>query len=111
VVEIQRKVVKRSGQNAVSQLFHARSDKEAITSWKTELNRILLVFNVRSTALQVVWLSLIIPTQTELVVNTHVAASDIRHDVSKIREEIGGHVRLVSPSHAQSINRRILTAA
>ena len=41
----------------------------------------------------------------------HVAVSDIRHDVSRIREEIGGHVRSVSPGHAQSVYRRILTAA
>jgi len=41
----------------------------------------------------------------------HVAVSDIRHDVSMIREEIGGPGRSVSPGHAQSVNRRILTAA
>ena len=48
VAEIQNKVVKQSGRNAVSRLFHARNDKEALGAWKSELNRILVVFNVRS---------------------------------------------------------------
>lgn len=38
------------------------------------------------------------PFQTELGINTHVAVVDIRHDVSKIREEICGQVRSVSTS-------------
>jgi len=80
-----------------SRFFHAKDDKETIAAWKAELNRILLVFNVRPIALT--WSSLTTPIQTELVINTHVAVSDIRHDVSKIREEIGGHVSSVSPSH------------
>ena len=48
VAEIQNKVVKQSGRNAVSRLFHARDDKETIGAWKSELNRILVIFNVRS---------------------------------------------------------------
>ena len=87
-------MIKQSGRNAVSRLFHAKSDKETIAGWKAELNRILLVFNVRSIALA--WPSLIVSFQTELVVNIHVAVSDIRHDVSKIREENSGQVRSVS---------------
>jgi len=106
VVEIQRKVIKQSGRNAVSRLFNAKNDKEKIAGWKTELNRILLVFNVRLITLAS--LPLIVSIQTELVVNTHVAVSDIRYDVSKIREEIGGHVRSVSASLTQPINRRML---
>ena len=47
VAEIQRKIVKRGGRNAVSRHLHAKSDKEAIATWRSDLNRILLVFNVR----------------------------------------------------------------
>ena len=93
----------------VSRLFHAKSDREIIASWKAELNRILLVFNVRSIVLA--WSSLTVSFQTELVVNIHVAVSDIRHDVSKIREESSGQVRSVSASHTRSIFGRILTVA
>jgi len=46
VAEIQTKVIKQSGRNAASRLFHARNDKEIIAAWKSELNRILVVFNV-----------------------------------------------------------------
>ena len=50
--------------------------------------------------------------QTELAVSAHVTMSGIRHDVSKIREEIGGQVRSVSASSIQPIsNRRMLTVA
>jgi len=46
VAEIQRKVIKQSGNNRVSCLFHAKNDKEMITAWKLDLNRIIHVFNV-----------------------------------------------------------------
>ena len=65
-----------------------KKDKETITTWGSDLNRILHIFNVRSVVFT--WLSLIVPFQTELAMNTHVTVSGIRHDVSKIREEISG---------------------
>ena len=43
--------------------------------------------------------------------NTHVAVSDIRHDVSKIREEISGQIRSVSTTRIQPINDWMLTPA
>jgi len=48
VAEIQNNVIKQSGRNAASRLFHARNDKETIAAWKSELNRILVIFNVCS---------------------------------------------------------------
>ena len=48
VAEIQRKITKQSGRHAVSRFLHAKNDKEAITGWKSDLNGILNVFNVRS---------------------------------------------------------------
>jgi len=48
VAEIQKKVVKQSGKHRISRFLHARSDKDTIAGWKSELNRILVVFNVRS---------------------------------------------------------------
>ena len=47
LAEIQRKIIKKDKQNAVSRLFHAKSAKEMIAGWKSDLNKILLVFNVR----------------------------------------------------------------
>ena len=57
------------------------------------------------------WPLLIDPSQTELIMNTHVTVSDIRHDVSKIREEISGQVRPVTVSRIRLIATRIFTAA
>ena len=118
MAEIQSKVTKRSGRNPVSRLLHAKSDKEVITAWKSDLNRILHIFNVRSVAFTRP--SLTISFQTELAVNTHVLAmsthvtvSGIRHDVSKIvRGEVEIQVCSVSPSCIRPIgNRRMLTVA
>jgi precorrin-4 methylase len=48
--------------------------------------------------------------QAELVMNIHVNVSDIRDDVSKIREGIDGQVQPVSAIYIQSVeDRRILT--
>ena len=109
VAEIQAKVIKRSGRNPVSRLLHAKSDKETIAAWKSDLNRILLVFNVRS--VPVTLASLITPFQTELVVNTHVTVSGMRHDLSKlVQGEAGVRVRSVSVSRIRPIgSMRILT--
>ena len=104
------KVIKQSGRNPVSRLLHAKNDKETIAGWKSELNRILHVFNVCSVVFT--WSSLIVFLQTELIMNIHVNVSDIRNDVSKIREGIGGQVQPVSASYVQSIeNQRMLTGS
>ena len=106
--EIKRKVTKRTKRNVVSRLVHARDDKDTIAAWKLDLNRILHVFNVRSVIFT--QLSLTIPFQTELAMNTHMTVSEMHHnvswirsDVSRIREEIGGNIRAVSVLRAQSI--------
>ena len=82
LAEIQRKLIKKGKQNAVSRLFHARSDKETITGWKSDLNKILLVFNVCSIVL--VRPSLTVHSQTELALNTNTIVSGMDHNVTKI---------------------------
>ena len=68
------------------------------------------MFNVR--LLAVIWLPLSASFQTELSMNTHVVVSDMRHDVSKIREEIGGQARSVSITRIQPIDDgRMLTVS
>ena len=52
------------------------------------------------------WLPLTASFQAELAVNIRGAISDIHHDVSKIREEIGGQVHQVSTSFIQSISKK-----
>ena len=46
VAEIREEVLKRSGRHGVSRFFHSRDDKDAIVVWKSDLNRILHIFNV-----------------------------------------------------------------
>ena len=48
VAEIQRSIIERGKRNVISRHFHAKNDKEAIATWRSDLNRILHVFNVRS---------------------------------------------------------------
>ena len=92
----------------VSRLAYAKNDKEKIAAWKLDLNWILHVFNVRLVTFT--WLLLIAPFQTELSLNTHVTVSDIRHDMTKLREEVGGQARSVSMGRFQpNDNGRMLT--
>jgi hypothetical protein len=79
VAEIERKIIKQGKRNAVSRLVHAKNDKETITGWRSDLNRILLVFNVRSVVF--VWPLLTVHSQTELAINIHVAVSNVHHGV------------------------------
>jgi hypothetical protein len=114
---IQRKVIKKSRRKAISRLLYAKNDKETIAGWKSELNRILHVFNVR--LLVSGWSLLTVNFQAELAVTTQVTVSDthtivsnIRDDVSKIREGISGQVQPVSTSCIQSVDdRRMLTVS
>ena len=46
LAEIQRKIIKKSKRNSVCRLLYAKSDKEMIAGWKSDLSKILLVFNV-----------------------------------------------------------------
>ena len=46
--EIQRHITKRDRRNVISRLYRANDDKEAISTWKLDLNGILGVFNVCS---------------------------------------------------------------
>ena len=48
MAEIQKNIGERGKRNRVSQMFHAKNDKETIAMWRLDLNRILHVFNVRS---------------------------------------------------------------
>lgn len=48
VAEIQRNVIEKSGRNLFSRIVYATDDKEVMAGWRSDLNRILHVFNVRS---------------------------------------------------------------
>jgi len=104
VGEIQRKVIKQSGRSPASRLFHAKNDKETITTWKLDLNRILHVFNVCSIVTG--WSFLTNHFQTELTMNTHVLVSDVHNCVvnthtmvSDVRHSVVNTHTMVSDIH------------
>ena len=86
MAEIQIKVTEQGKRNAISRHFHARNDKENIAAWKLDLNRILHVFNVRS--IISVRQPLILYSQTELVINTHITVSKTHAIVSEIHRTV-----------------------
>jgi hypothetical protein len=97
LAEIEMKI-EQGKRNAVSRLFHAKNDKETIAGWKSDLSRILHIFNVRSVGF--VWLLLTVYSQTELAINTHVAVVDIRHDVATTQTIVSDVHRDVVNTHA-----------
>jgi len=83
---MERKTIKQGKRNVLSRFFHATNDKETIAGWRSDLNRILLVFNVRS--VMFVWLLFIIDLQTELAINTHITVADTHTLVSDIHRNV-----------------------
>ena len=77
---IQENIVKRSRRNVISRHYHAKDDKEAIATWRLDLNRVWHVFNVRS--IISVWLLLTFRFQTELRIDTRATGSDARQDAT-----------------------------
>ena len=90
--------IEQGKRNAVSRLFHAKNDKEAIAGWKSDLSRILHIFNVSSIGF--VRLSLTVHSQTELAINTHVVVLDVRHDVTTTQTIVSNVHRDVINTHA-----------
>ena len=76
--EIQRHVIKWGKRNVISRQYHAKDDKEAIATWRLDLDRIVHVFNVCSVipARRL----LIFGFQIELRANTHASVSDTHQD-------------------------------
>ena len=86
VTEIQGQIIKRGKRNAISRRYHRKDDKEAIATWRLDLDRILHVFDVRSVT-SVRWL-LISRVQTRLVGNPHSTVSDTRHDIANVHTTV-----------------------
>ena len=92
----------------VSRHFHAKNDKDKIAAWRSDLNRILQIFNVRPIVSARSLLT--IRFQTELTIDTHVTVSDTRDMVSDIHRTIvndqggsGSANRSVSDTSALSV--------
>ena len=97
LAEIQEKIIEKSGRNLFSRLVHAKDDKDTIASWRSDLNRILLVFNVRSAISA--WLSPTVHFQSELAIDTSVNVSDVRHNVTNTRTVVVNTHTVVANTH------------
>jgi len=94
VAEIQRKTIKQS--------------KGTIATWRSDLNRTLLAFNVCSRVCVLPLLT--INSQTELAINTHVTVSNVHHDVVNTHTLVSDVHRGVLNTHAivSDIHRNVL---
>ena len=101
VRKVEERVAEKGKRNSVSKLFHARNDKETISSWRSDLTRILGVFNVRS--IVPVWLLLIIHFQAELAICMHASISAVHHDVMTTQT-------IVSSVHGNVVNTNTLVS-
>ena len=85
VAQIQRSANEPKKRNPISRIFYANKDEATIAAWRSDLDRILHVFEVRSVVDSLPTL-LTDHLQTELALHTHIAVSDTHEIVSNIRE-------------------------
>ena len=109
VTEIQGNVAQWGKRNAISRRIHAKDDHKAIATWRSDLNKILHVFNVCSVASARPLLTLRFQTELEMnthltvVANTHTIASDVYHNLLNA-DTVFDIVRNGSDTHSE-INR------
>ena len=87
MAQIQKSAVEPKKRNPISRIFHAKEDEATIAAWRSDLDRILHVFEVRSIVHPLPTL-LIVHLQTELALHTHVAVSDVCGLVSDIHRAV-----------------------
>ena len=115
LADIRSRVVRRSKQNPISYASHVQNDSQAITGWKTDLDKILLVFDVCSVVS--VRPALTVCSQTELGSNIYVTVSAVRDGVaetyaivSEVQRDVAGTHTVVADTHAMvsDIRRKVL---
>ena len=87
MAQIQRSVIEPDRRDPISRFFHTKKDKATIAAWRSDLDRILHVFEVRSAVHSLVT-PLTVHLQTELALHTHIAVSDVRGLVSDIHRAV-----------------------
>ena len=98
MAQIQRSANEPKKRNPISRIFYANKDEATIAAWRSDLDRILHIFEVRSVVDSLSTL-LTVRLQTELALHTHIAVSDTHEIVSNIREGFVNTHELVSDIH------------
>ena len=96
--QIQKSAVEPDKRNFLSRIFNVKSDDGRVAAWRSDLDRILRIFEVRSTACFLPTL-LTVSLQTELALHTNVAVSGVHKDVVDIREDVANARELISDVH------------
>ena len=104
MAQIQRSTIEPDKRNIISRTFSPKQDKAAIAAWRSDLDRIVRVFEVRSTVQSLLTL-LTVHLQTELAIQTHVAVTDIREDVANTRELVSNMHRTMLKDQEGSDSR------
>ena len=102
IAEVQEKITGKRERGLFSRLAHAKNDKEVVATWRSDLNRVLHVFNVCSTAS--FQQSLTPPPQTELAIGTHIAVSDTHAIASDTHVMVSDTHAMVSDLHSQHLS-------
>jgi len=105
LADIRSKVTERSKQNFALRAFHAKNDSQTIASWRTDLNRILLVFNVRSVF--PAQPPLTVQLQTELGLNIYTTVSNIQDGVTKTSAVAENTQAMVSDIHGKLLGSQV----
>ena len=116
VQQVEVGVAEKGKRNRVSRLFHARNDKEMITSWRSDLTRILGIFNVRYIG-SVLLIPLTVNFQAELAIIVHTDISAVHRDVanthtvvSNICSNVVTTQTVVSTMHHDVVNTHTLVS-
>ena len=98
MAQIQRSAVEAGKRNP----FHAKKDKATIAAWRSGLDRILHIFEVRLTlpSLSTLFTAHL---QTELALHTHVAISDVRQGVANTHDLVSEIHRAVVKGQGNDI--------
>ena len=107
MAQIQRSAVEPNKRNPISRIFYANKDKATIAAWRSDLDRILHIFEVRSIVDSLVT-PLMVHPQTELALHTNVAVSDIREDVANTRELVSDMHRTMLKDQGADIRNQMV---
>jgi len=101
---IQRHIIEWGKRNAISRRYHAKDDKEAVATWKSDLDGILRVFNVCSVTPARRLLTF--RFQDELGANAHATGSDTHQDKPTTGSDIAITNTIVSDIHRNELGGR-----
>ena len=98
MARIQESAVEPDKRNSLSRIFNAKNDKGTVAAWRSDLDRILHVFEVRTTDHSLPTL-LKVRLQTELALHTHAAVSNVHEVVANTQGVVANTHGVVANIH------------